>query len=107
MPNIVENRVRTIIAQILNVPPENVRPETTLMLGAIGHGRMREIAFRICRTFEIGFFAREVYEGWTTVGDAIDAVEKVLERGSTGPYYGLTDRGRRLAAALLTRPQPR
>lgn len=25
--------------------------------------------------------------------------------GTTGPFYGLTDRGRRLAAALYTRPQ--
>lgn len=103
MPNSVEDRVRTIIAKELGVPPENVRTETPLRLGdlmtplaaaalhfdntpekfvpdeQVSWGRLYGIASKIERMFGVRF-DMGAPDTWTSIGDVVDATEAAIAR---------------------------
>jgi acyl carrier protein len=77
MADKVEDRVRTIIARVLQVAPENIRPEGLLSLSVISRVKMRTIAHRIEIDYDVTL-AADAYELWTTVADVVSATERAI-----------------------------
>lgn len=77
MSQAVEDRVRGIVAGVLDVPPALVRPETALSLADLGWKGFLMIALAIEHAFGIALPVA-VPNGWTSVADAILAVERAL-----------------------------
>lgn len=77
MPANVEARVRTIVAEVLNALPQNIRPETTLFAGIVSYDQMRRIAHRVGGDFGL-YFTFEQWEPWASVADVILAVENAI-----------------------------
>lgn len=77
----IENRVRTIIAGVLQAEPGFIHLSTTLFEGVVGKHAPFRIAYEIERTFGIKFSEGEP-ERWTDVGDVVIAAERLVdERG--------------------------
>lgn len=77
MSDIIESRVRTIVACVLDVDPANITPATVLFEGVIGERTIYRIGLHIECAFNIYFSAREP-ERWTDVADVILAVERAV-----------------------------
>jgi hypothetical protein len=77
----IENTVRTIVAGMLSVEPYQVRPESMLLIGTMGPHTLRRIAGRVCDTYGLDPEDERLrYDGWTTVADVIETVERMTER---------------------------
>ena len=79
MSKVIELRVCTVIAEILDVPTDNIRAETQLSLGDLGWKGFLTIALELEREFDI-VLPIEVPNSWTTVADVAAAVETAIDR---------------------------
>jgi acyl carrier protein len=77
MSDAVADHVRTIVAEILNAVPQNIRAETALSLGDLGWKGLLMITLEIEHKFGIEL-PIEVQNGWTTVADIILDTEKAI-----------------------------
>jgi acyl carrier protein len=77
MPDSIEARVRTVIADVLDAPPELVRPETSLSLADLGWKGFLMITLEIEHEFGVAMPV-EVPNGWTSVADVIMATERAI-----------------------------
>lgn len=77
MAGSVADHVRTIVAEVLNALPENIRAETALSLGDLGWKGLLMITLEIEHKFGISL-PIEVPNGWTTVADVVIATESAI-----------------------------
>lgn len=77
MSDKVEDHVRTIIARMLRLPPEDIRPESMLLMGQIGPAKMLGIAHYVECAFDVTL-PENACEGWTTVADVVIAAERAI-----------------------------
>jgi acyl carrier protein len=77
MADCVEDHVRSIVATVLDAPPDFIRPETSLRLGDLGWKGMLQITLEIEHKFGIEL-PIEVPNTWTTVADIVLATEAAI-----------------------------
>jgi acyl carrier protein len=81
MADSIETRVRTVIADVLDAPPELVRPETSLSLADLGWKGFLMITLEIEHEFRVAMPV-EVPNGWTSVADVIMATERAIAQAA-------------------------
>ena len=77
MADCVEDHVRSIIAGVLDAPPDYIRPETPLSLADLGWKGLLQITLEIEHKFGIAL-PIEVPSSWTTVADIVIATEAAI-----------------------------
>lgn len=77
MADTVADRVRTIIAEVLCVPPANIGPETLLSIGDLGFKGFLMIALEIEHRFDVDMPV-EIHDAWTSVADVVIATETAI-----------------------------
>jgi hypothetical protein len=77
MADHVEDRVRTIVARMLRLPPDNIRPESMLLMGQVGPAKMRAIAHYVENAYDV-ILPENAAEGWTTVADVVISAERAI-----------------------------
>jgi acyl carrier protein len=77
MADCVEDHVRSVVAGVLDAPPDFVRPETPLSLADLGWKGLLQITLEIEHKFGIPL-PIEVPNSWTTVADIVIATEAAI-----------------------------
>lgn len=77
MPDHVEDRVRTICSRVLNISPQNIRPESLLYLDEIEPDGLRRIHKQVERAFGI-VLEPNIQWHWITVADVVIATERAI-----------------------------